>query len=443
MDGGSLVCPNYEKRFISKASFLRKNGAMNDTLEVIDRNLKYFLGVLSALVVLGVVMVYSSSYIYARDIYANSSHYFNRQLIFLALGIPMCWIVSKTKTNFWIKYSWFFHLGITLLLIGTFIPGLGNEVKGANRWLYFGSFGIQPGEFVKYTTILVSVPFFENFFKINVKERVAQGVFIFFPLLLLLVQPDFGSFSICLGLVAIVCFLSSFPRKYFYSALGVAIIGIVPILLSQPYRVRRLFAYLDPWKNPQTSGFQIIQSYLAFANGSILGTGLGNSNEKLFYLPEAHNDFIFSVIGEELGFIGVFLVVFLFLSLIFFGFRLVTQLEKKSSSILGAAIIFTLGLQASLNMGVVLGLLPTKGLNLPFISAGGSSLIANFFAVGIFLSTLTERKKSIAFGESLGQNDFSQFSSPDSSYINRPSSIKKESFSPSGNQGRQGQGELF
>lgn len=401
-------------------------------MDVIDKNQKYFLGVLSALVVLGVVMVYSSSYIYARDLYGNSSHYFYRQLFFIAVGAPLCWVVSKTKTGFWLKYSWFFHLGATLLLIGTFIPGLGNEVKGANRWLYFGGFGLQPSEFVKVTSLLVAIPFFEGFFKVSPRERIARSVFILFPVILLLVQPDFGSFSIALGLIAVVCFLSSFPRKYFYSAFVMGILAIIPILLSQPYRVRRLFAYLDPWKNPQTSGFQIIQSYLAFANGSIFGTGLGNSNEKLFYLPEAHNDFIFSVIGEELGFVGVFAVVLLFLAFVFFGFRLVTRLEKNPSTILATTIIFSIGFQASLNMGVVLGLLPTKGLNLPFISAGGSSLVANFFAIGLFLSTITERRKALEV-----ESTFDRFSGPSSSYI-RPQGQAPDSRDTS-----QGQGELF
>lgn len=386
--------------------------SISSLIESIENNQKIFLGILSTLVVLGVVMVYSSSYIYARDIYQNSAYYFYRQLAFIGLGIPICWIVSRTKTAFWLKYSWFFHLVMTLLLIATFIPGLGNEVKGANRWLNLGGFGLQPSEFVKVTTLLVAIPFFENFFKIGLKERIAQAVFILFPMLLLLIQPDFGSFTICLGLMAVVCFLSSFPRKYFYSTLVLGIMGIIPILISQPYRVRRLFAYLDPWKNPQTSGFQIIQSYLAFANGSVFGTGLGNSNEKLFYLPEAHNDFIFSVIGEELGFVGVAFVVFLFLGLILFGFRLVAKLERRSSTLLGTSIIFTLGLQASLNMGVVLGLLPTKGLNLPFISAGGSSLLANFFAIGLFLSTITERKKNLQANLSFQSPSFSTYSEP-------------------------------
>lgn len=385
---------------------------MEETLDSIDRAQKFFLASLSAIVVLGVVMVYSSSYIYARDIYQNSAHYFYKQLAFIGASIPICFIIAKTKVSFWLKYGWFFHIAATLLLIGTFIPGLGNEVKGANRWLFISGFGLQPGELIKYTSLLVSVPFFENFFTLEKRERMAHGFFLGLPLLVLLLQPDFGSFSICFGLIAVVCFLSSFPRKIFYMSLGVGVVGIIPILISQPYRVARLFSYLDPWKNPQTSGFQIIQSYLAFANGSIFGTGLGNSNEKLFYLPEAHNDFIFSVIGEELGFLGVCLVVLLFLSLIFFGFRLVTQLENKLSTILGTSIIFCIGLQATLNMGVVLGLLPTKGLNLPFISAGGSSLIANFFAIGLFLSTVTERKKTLK--TIINANNFNSYSQSNS-----------------------------
>jgi cell division protein FtsW len=399
---------------------------MDNPLESIERIQKYFLATLSTLVVLGVVMVYSSSYIYARDIYNDSSHYFYRQLMFLGFSIPLTWLVSKTKASFWLKYGWFFHLGVILLLIGTFIPGLGNTVKGANRWLSVGSFGIQPGELVKYTSLLVAAPFFENFYKYEIRERCLRGALLALPCLLLLFQPDFGTFTILFILMATVCFLSSFPRKLFYSAVALGIVCIIPILISQPYRVRRLFSYLDPWKNPQTSGFQIIQSYLAFANGSIFGTGLGNSNEKLFYLPEAHNDFIFSVIGEELGFLGVFLVVSLFMLLIFFGFRLVSKIENRVTSIFATSIIFTIGLQASLNMGVVLGLLPTKGLNLPFVSAGGSSLIANFFAVGLFLSAVVYQKRQLKTFENINS-----FQSSTSSYINpaqKPDDFQGELF---------------
>ena len=156
------------------------------------------------------------------------------------------------------------------------------------------------------------------------------------------------------------------------------------------YRIERLLTYLDPWKNPKTSGFQIIQSFLAFANGGIFGQGLGNSNEKLFYLPEAHNDFIFSVIGEELGLFGVTLMVGLFMTFIYLGLKIGIRMKNRWAFILVSTVIFTIGLQALLNMGVVLGLLPTKGLNLPFISYGGSSLVSNFFGVGLILSAVNE-----------------------------------------------------
>ena len=165
-------------------------------------------------------------------------------------------------------------------------------------------------------------------------------------------------------------------------------IGAFGILVSAPYRVKRLLTFLDPWKDPRGSGFQVIQSFLAFANGSFFGQGLGNSNEKLFYLPEAYNDFIFSVVGEELGFIGVVATVLMFISFIFIGLKMAISLKSRVGSILVAAIIFSIGSQAFMNMGVVLGVLPTKGLNLPFISYGGSSMVANLAALGLIFACL-------------------------------------------------------
>ena len=372
----------------------------------LDRPLKFFLVSVSLLVLLGLMMVYSASYIYAKDIYGNSAYYFIKQSVFLSISLALAFVMSKTKISFWFKYGWSLHILTIILLIGTFIPGLGSVVKGANRWVNLGGFGIQPGELIKYTCLLVAVPFFEEFSKVQKRDRIIYSVLLTLPLLLLIMQPDFGTFSIYFILLSCACFMSSFPRKYFYTALVTGILILIPTLLASPYRVRRLFSYLDPWKNPKTSGFQIIQSYLAFANGSLFGTGLGNSNEKLFYLPEAHNDFIFSVIGEELGFLGVSTVLLLFLALVYFGLVLALKVKGRKSFILATTVIFTLGLQAALNMGVVLGLLPTKGLNLPFISAGGSSLIANFFALGLFFSVMTHEMR---MRESLEDTGFGNF----------------------------------
>jgi cell division protein FtsW len=361
---------------------------MNEHISDLDRLVKVFLSTLAIIITIGLIMVWSASFILASEMFGSSYHYIVRQLIYLCLSIGVAFTVSRTKYTFWIKYGYIVNIVASLIVSLTIIKGVGSAAKGASRWLSFGGMSLQPGEIVKFTVILSAVSFFENWNKMDTKERLKHGGSLFLPLALLIKQPDFGSFSICFVVISFVCFMSSFPRKYFYYSLIAGFTGGVLILFSQAYRVKRMLTYLDPWKNAQGSGFQIIQSYMAFANGSAFGQGLGNSNEKLFYLPEAHNDFIFSVIGEELGFVGVFLIVCLFIAFIYFGFKLILQVGDRVGIILGSAIVFVLGFQALLNMGVVLGLLPTKGLNLPFISYGGSSLICNFFGIGLLLSVV-------------------------------------------------------
>lgn len=378
---------------------------MEEKIEDLLQTTKIVIIIALTLAVIGVVMVYSSSYILAQELFGSSSYYFIKQIIFLSLGTCIAFIVSKTKVSFWLKYGHYINWIITALLLATFIPGFGKVVKGAQRWVSFGSFGIQPGEVVKYTLLLSSISFFENFNQLDKNTKINRIVGLAAPLTLLLMQPDFGSFTICLIIMAYACFLSSFPRKVFYYGFAIACACIVPILVSQPYRVKRLFAFLDPWKNPQTSGFQIIQSYLGFANGSFFGTGLGNSNEKLFYLPEAHNDFIFSVIGEELGFIGVVVIVLLFSLFTLFGQKLSLRVSDRKSALVISCVVFLISLQAALNMGVVLGLLPTKGLNLPFISSGGSSLLANSFGIGLLLCAVNSYRKQYDISQSFNREE--------------------------------------
>ena len=364
---------------------------MNEDMEVSDivhRSGKKFFLVLSIVCVFGVIMVLSSSYMYAKEAYDNSLYFFFRQLSHLALGCGMAFFIYKTKYTFWIKYGYPIHFLATLIMALTLVPEIGIAAKGASRWISLFGLSFQPSEGVKYTAALASIHYFDYFDQMDVKKRIQRAIYLLLPLGILLVQPDFGSFSIVVMVMAFTCFLSSFPRKIFYSSIPIGIGVMVAVLLSSPYRVRRLFAFLNPWENPRGSGFQIIQSLYGFANGSWLGQGLGNSNEKLFYLPEAHNDFIFSVIGEELGFLGVFILAFLFIALVYFGFRAAAHIKDRQGSLLSALIVFLIGLQAFLNMGVVLGLLPTKGLNLPFISYGGSSLVGNFFGIGLFFSVL-------------------------------------------------------
>ncbi|MBP9673766.1 MAG: putative lipid II flippase FtsW [Bacteriovoracaceae bacterium] len=358
-----------------------------------QKEVKYFLITLSILVLVGIVMVYSASYIYAKESFGSSSYFFIRQLIYCLLGLGLGFILSLSKFSFWYKHALIIHYFFILLLLLTFIPGVGVLLKGSHRWIGFKGIMLQPGELIKYSFILPALNYFQNFNTFNTRKKILFSLVFFIPLTLLLLQPDFGTFSISLAILLFVCFFSSFPRKYFYSFLVLGLSSLVIFMFLAPYRMHRFLTFLDPWKDPRKSGFQIIQSFLAFANGSFLGKGIGNSNEKLFYLPEAYNDFIFSVIAEELGFVGVALVILLFLSFIYFGFRLALLAKNITGTIFITTVIFVIGLQAFFNMGVVLSLLPTKGLNLPFISYGGSSVLANFMAIGLVFSALRDPKQ--------------------------------------------------
>jgi cell division protein FtsW len=358
-----------------------------------QKYMKLFFINITLIAVIGIIMVYSSSYIYAREHFGTSYHFLIKQSAFLIIGVGISFILSKTKYNFWYKHGYKINFAAALLVMCTFLPGIGISINGSRRWLDLMFMSLQPSEIIKFTMILASIKFFEEFNQNTKNDKMIYGLNLFLPLVLLALQPDFGSFSICASVIMFTCFLSSFPRKYFYSLLVTGFIGGVILLISAPYRVKRLLSFLDPWSDPKNTGFQIIQSYLAFANGSLTGQGIGNSKEKLFYLPEAYNDFIFSVIGEEMGFFGVFAIVLLFLSFIYLGFKLAITCTSRRSFIFIATVTFLLGLQAFLNMGVVLGILPTKGLNLPFISYGGSSLIANLIGIGLIISSLKNRDK--------------------------------------------------
>lgn len=370
---------------------------------ILDKNAKTFITILFMIAIIGIVMVYSSSYIYAKENFGSSLHFVLRQFIYYIIGIGLAVVVSKTKASFWYKNGYFFHILCGLLVCVTFTP-LGVNIKGASRWINIVGFNFQPGEFIKLTSGLASLYFFEKFEEMELKEILQKGIMLLFPLVVVLLQPDFGTFSIAFLMILFSAFMSKFRRSYFAIILTTGLVCVGGILIAAPYRVKRLMTFLDPWSDPQNSGFQIIQSYLAFANGHFFGQGIGNSTEKLFYLPEAYNDFILSVIGEELGFVGLLVLVVLFLGFVYFGFRLALVQTKRMHVILMSSIIFLIGIQAFLNMGVVLGLLPTKGLNLPFISYGGSSLISNMIALGFFFSCRNNKSEIEDDREEVPQN---------------------------------------
>jgi cell division protein FtsW len=352
----------------------------------LEKLTNYFLINVFFIILFGVIMVFSASYMYATENMGSSYFFLIKQLIFIAMGLAIALVFSKLKILYLYKQAYKINAFFGFLVTLTLVPGLRVVIKGSKRWLNLGFMNLQPGEFLKYTLMLAAIRYFENFNNYTPKQRVVYLSGIVYPLAIFILQPDFGTFFISALIIGFIAFLSSFPRKYFYSALVMGMIGAFGILISAPYRVKRLLTFLDPWKDPRGAGFQVIQSFLAFANGAFFGQGLGNSNEKLFYLPEAYNDFIFSVVGEELGFIGVLVTVLMFISFIFIGLKMAISLKSRVGSIMVAAIVFAIGFQAFMNMGVVLGVLPTKGLNLPFISYGGSSMVANLAALGLIFA---------------------------------------------------------
>jgi len=346
-----------------------------------------------AMVAFGLLMVYSSSFIFAQERTGDGFAFIKKQLVFAAAGFLVLITVCRVDYRKWFKWAYPVLATAIVMLVAVMIPGIGARVGGAQRWLRVGGFNFQPGEFAKFAVI-----FFVSSQLIRKQDRlhkfvagVVSNFLVPLPaLLLLLLQPDFGTTVMITIVIFCLMFLAGVPKKYLFSALGLAIATGLFLAIGTPYRRMRLMTFLDPWRDPGGKGFQILQSFVGLHNGRFWGVGLGNGKEKLFYLPEAHNDFIFSVIGEELGFLGIGAVVLTYLFFVYRGLRIALECQKhyqdRFGMLLATGITLALGLQGFVNMSVVLGLLPTKGLTLPFISYGGSALLVDLFAVGVLLS---------------------------------------------------------
>lgn len=342
-----------------------------------------------ALTCIGVVMVYSSSSIMAAQRFNDGFYFLKRQLASTLIGFGL--MAGATYFNYqnWRKLAVLTLLGSIVLLAMLFIPGLGVRVGGALRWLRFPGLTLQPAELVKLGLVLYLAHSLTR-----KKEKVRSLTKGYLPYMivlavllgLLLKQPDLGSAMIIAG-VALSMLIVAGVRWYYIATTVLASLPVLYFLIMQvDYRRRRIMAFLDPWEDPFDTGFQIIQSLVAFGKGGVLGQGLGIGEQKLFYLPEAHTDFIFAVIGEELGLIGVLVVAALFLLLVLCGIRIALQCREPFGRNLAFGLSLLLGLEAFVNLAVCMGLLPTKGLALPFISFGGTSLVVCLIAVGILLN---------------------------------------------------------
>lgn len=368
---------------------------------LLDRS---FLIVVSLLLGLGLLMVTSSSIAVADTRLHQPFYFFYRQLLATVLGLLVAGVMIQIPLEFWFRSSRLIFLMGILLLTMVLLPGLGHSVNGARRWLRLGFLGIQPSECMKVGMIIYISAFLVRY-QFEVGHRLSGFLYpmsvLAFVALLLLLEPDFGSVAVITVTVVGLLFLGGMKFRQFFFLGGVAALALAVLAFSSPYRLSRLTAFLNPWADQYATGYQLTQSLIAFGRGSFWGVGLGESVQKLFYLPEAHTDFVFAVLAEELGFMGILLIMVLFMVLVgralWWGYQ--AGLQKKwfaSYMAYGLAIYF--GVQAFISMGVNTGLLPTKGLALPFLSYGGSSLIMNLVAVGLLFrvayeSRLTQGKR--------------------------------------------------
>jgi len=342
-----------------------------------------------SLVGLGLVFVYSASSHLAAHRLGDSYFYLKKQGLFCILGL----ILMITAKN--IPYSFYRKLvyplmGISLcFLIFLLVPGLGHKVGGAARWLKYGEFSFQPSELAKFSLALYMAysmskkgSNMDSFSTGLLPHLIVAGTFMS----LIVLQPDLGT-AVILGFwTLIILFVGGVKFVQLFSLLILFIPVLLGLVWHADYRLKRWWAFLNPWDDPRGIGFQIIHSFLAFGSGGIFGAGLGNSKQKLFYLPEPHTDFVLSIAGEELGFLGIACIILLFAILLMRGIKVAVNAPDLYSTYLAFCLTCLIGLQVLVNMGVVMGLLPTKGLTLPLISYGGSSLLINLLSVGILLN---------------------------------------------------------
>lgn len=336
---------------------------------------------------IGVVMVYSASAIYAQNQFHDAYYFAKRQMIFALLGITSMYLMMNI--DYWVWKKWAkagFMISIALLILVLLI---GNEVNGSKSWLGLASFGIQPGEFAKFGVAAFLAKWLADNQKQIVFFRKGLLVSLAIPLScfgLIMLQPDLGTGVVLIGMAVVMIFAAG-ARISHFAWLGLAgVAGFVGLVLSAPYRIKRITSFLDPWSDPLGTGYQIIQSLYAIGPGGLLGLGLGQSRQKHLYLPEPYNDFIFSIIAEELGFVGGTFVLLLFLLLLWRGMRVAITAPDLYGNLLALGITSMIAIQVVINIGVVTGTFPVTGITLPFLSYGGSSLTLMLTGIGVLLN---------------------------------------------------------
>ncbi len=345
--------------------------------------------IVAILVAIGIVMIYSASSIYAYGKMGDSLYYLKRHLIYLVIGLVMMFVAMSIDINRLKKMAKPAMLFAVVLLVFVLIPHIGRETAGARRWFRFGPVNFQPSEFAKIAMILYAAELvsrkgleMKNFLYGYLPALMVLGVVVG----LILMEPDLGTAITISVITMIMLFVGGVRRSHILWSFFASLPALYLLLFSVPYRRKRIMVFLNPWADKRGTGFQIIQSFIALGSGGLFGVGLGQSRQKLFYLPASHTDFIFSIIGEELGFIGAVSVIILFALFVWQGMKVSFRSLGAFERLLSLGIVSLIAIEAIVNIGVTAGALPTKGLPLPFISYGGSGLVFHLMAVGLLLN---------------------------------------------------------
>ncbi len=355
-----------------------------------------------ALLAMGLVMVYSASIAVAeaKSVNQQGEFYLIRHAMYLTVGLAAAYAAFQVPTGLWQKAApWLFILG-ALCLIAVLVPFIGKEVNGSRRWIPLGPLGnFQPSELVKLFVVLYAADYTVR--KAAFMDNLKKGFLPMFIVMLgvgglLLMEPDFGAFVVIVAIALAILFLGGLNWRLFAGLILMLGVGFVLMIWLSPYRLQRVVGFMDPWADPLGKGYQLSHSLIAFGRGELTGVGLGDSVEKLFYLPEAYTDFLLAVIAEELGFLGVMTVIALFAWVTWRAFSIGWQaalMGRNYAALVAQGIGVWLGVQGFINMGVNMGLLPTKGLTLPLMSYGGSGIVANCMALAILIRVDYENRQ--------------------------------------------------
>jgi len=352
-----------------------------------------FLACVTSLILIGLVMVTSSTIDFAATKFSNPLFFLKKHFIFILLGLTVLYVVARIKIKFYYDYGQYFLILAIMLSLLVHVPGLGKTVNGATRWIDLGFFTLQISEVSRLFFFL----WLSGYITRNNFDKNYLKIFIFLSILMLVIvfQRDFGSMILLFLTFVVFSFLSNLKMINLLKILSLAILPIFLLVYLYPYRIQRILAFIDPWSDPQGSGYQIIASQIALSSGGFFGQGLGSSTQKLFYLPEQYNDFILAIIGEELGFIFLVILLtlyFLLFSRIFIFYKKTSKISEFSANII-LSIVLLMFIQTIIHILVNIGLFPTKGMGLPFISYGGTNLLLMFTYIGILIRIQLENKQ--------------------------------------------------